>query len=474
MQKSIFHNILYFCLFFLVFSSCATHTAFHARINDMTASGRYADAVALTEQNKNSVYGEKNALLYHLEIGFLFHLNGDYVSSNLHFEKAKKLSEQHFTKSITTESSTLLVSDNMRPYYGEDFERTLIHIFCALNYIMLDKGHDALVEARQVDHLLKTLHVNYGYKNTYKEDAFARYLMGLIYENMGEINDSYISYRQALDAYKTYFKNYGTKIPIELVNDAIRTANMLGFKEESASILKEFGNAYTVKRQTTTSGTAELIILNYNGFSPIKKDNFFEISFGKAWTYVGGFNYSGIEKEEMEQAKAVIRAISADEQIRMAFPKYITIPYRIKQIRIHSESETFEGSVVQDIGEIAVKNLADRLSRIYARSIARAAIKFVLTRKVSSKVKNERGDTTALLVKKLLTAVSSVTELSDKRSWRGLPDKIIMSRIPLTEGTHKITIKYLDSGGQEILTKTFSDIKILPNKKTFLIIRSAS
>ena len=53
--------------------------------------------------------------------------------------------------------------------------------------------------------------------------------MGMIYENQGQLNDAFISYRQALEAYDTYRTHYGTPVPQALVIDALRTAQKLRF-----------------------------------------------------------------------------------------------------------------------------------------------------------------------------------------------------------------------------------------------------
>ena len=55
----------------------------------------------------------------------------------------------------------------MRPYYGDDFERAMIHVFNALNYVYLKQLDDALVEARRVDLFLNKLQTDYGHKKYY-------------------------------------------------------------------------------------------------------------------------------------------------------------------------------------------------------------------------------------------------------------------------------------------------------------------
>ena len=59
------------------------------------------------------------------------------------------------------------------------------------------------------------------------------YMTGLIYEATGELNDAYVSYRNALDAYETYKKAFGLKAPAALRKDLARRAS-LGYTEDPA------------------------------------------------------------------------------------------------------------------------------------------------------------------------------------------------------------------------------------------------
>ncbi|MCX5781542.1 MAG: hypothetical protein NT145_02385, partial [Elusimicrobia bacterium] len=455
-------------------SACATKTAYYQDVGKLVSSGKYSDAVTLTEQSKDSAYGNKNALLYCLDLGMLLHLSGNYKESNAAFENAKRLFDELFTKSVTTEASTFLISDNMRPYYGEDFERAHVNIFCALNYLMLGERNEALVEARQADDFLKKLQTDYGYKNVYKEDAFARYLMGMIYEDQGQVNDALISYKIALNAYKDYQKVYKLTAPQELVNDALRAASKLRFDNDVQNIKNDW---QVPSYEELPKNFGELVLIDYNGFSAEKIDSFFEISFGKAWIYVNGMDARGKEREEVEQAGAIARSIIMDEQIRMAFPKYEKIPSRIQGFRVSTQDlsgRSSEGEVVQDISAIAQKNLEDRISRIKIKTIARAAVKFARAHKISEKVAKDSNDKLlGWITKKVLNVASAATEHADKRSWRSLPDKILIARLPLNEGKYSINLKFYDKSGLPIEQKTLENIEIKSRKKTFVIVRSA-
>lgn len=450
-------------------ASCASRHAYYVSLRSLAEQGRYADASSLVESSRAKAYGEKNELLYFLDKGFFLHLAGDYADSNEYFEQAKKIADAHFTKSLTTEASTLLVSDNTRPYYGEDFERALVHVFCALNYLMLNSPSAALVEARQVDQFLTTLQVNYGESITYREDPFARYLMGMIYENQGMVNDAFISYRLALDAYSAGREPYGVAVPQELVADALKTAARLGFTDEVADITRTYGAGLP---SPTPPSEGELIVLVYAGFAAEKQETIFEIAFGKAWAYVGALQVPPGEESQVEQAAGIARAILYDEQIRVAFPRFERVPSRISRVNVSVEDRQSDAEIVEDVSAIARHSLEDRIARVRVRAIARAAIKFSLARQVSQKIQGDSGnDALGWLAKKALMVASSATERADLRSWRSLPDRILLCRLPLYAGTHTVTVQSYDAEGA-VRRETLQNVVITPGRKTFAVVRA--
>lgn len=450
-------------------ASCATRHAYYLTLQGLAEQGRYADASSLVESARKKAYGDKNELLYLLDKGFYLHLAGDYAESNEYFEQAKKIAEYHFTKSMTTEASTLLVSDNTRPYYGEDFERALVNVFCALNYLMLNSPSAALVEARQVDQYLTTLQTNYGDRMTYREDPFARYLMGMIFENQGMVNDAFISYRLALDAYAAGRESFGVAVPRELIGDALRTAGRLGFSDEIAAITRDY---HGLPPPPAPPSEGEVVVLIYAGFAPEKQETIFEIAFGKAWSYVGAFKVPPGEEAKVEQAAGIARAILYDDQIRVAFPSFERVPSRVSRVNIFVDDRQADAELVADISAIARCSLQDRIARVRVRAIARAAVKYTLARQISQKINND-ADNEALgwLTKKALTVAASATERADLRSWRSLPDRILLCRLPVYAGTHTVSLQVYDEDGSS-RRETVRDVVVTPGKKTFTIVRA--
>ncbi|MDI6757400.1 MAG: hypothetical protein QME32_05200, partial [Endomicrobiia bacterium] len=321
---------------------------------------------------------------------------------------------------------------------------------------------------------------NYDGKTSYREDAFARYLSGMIQEDAGEINAAHVSYLRALDAYGDYLKNYGTPPPAGLAASAARTALALGMRDRA----REIAARYSLGALVAPSGSGEIVAIIYAGLSPVKIDSFFEISFGRAWIYVGSVEARGDDVSQVEQAGRLARSIAAKEQVVMAFPKYVPSAYRVSGFEMTLSSPSVAGvplfsagaraEVAEDIGAIASKVLEERIGRIRIKTIARSAVKYALSKKIGDEVATSSGDRTlGWLAQKILAGAAAATELADKRSWRTLPDKIFVARAYAWPGEHDVVIDFYDDAGYKVAVRRLTGVKVKKDRKTFVTLRSA-
>ena len=169
-----------------------------------------------------------NKLLYYLEKGLILHYQGQYEASNLEFERAERLSDVLYTRSVSREVAALLSNDSVIAYRGEEFELALVHYYRAMNYQRLGDRQAALVECRKANLKLEDYAQKAEYKLSYKNDAFLQYMTGLFYEAEGEWNDAYISYKDALKGYRAYNEVFGLQVPRMLLVDLARLARRRG------------------------------------------------------------------------------------------------------------------------------------------------------------------------------------------------------------------------------------------------------
>ena len=175
---------------------CASARMSDHESDTLFRTGKYDEAAdrlkkGLEKQGENG----RDLLLFLLDVGLSLHSSGKYAESNQYFLKANDIAEIKDYTSISTEAATLVTTDNVKDYKGEDFEKVLINVYLAMNYALMGNNEDALVEARRVNSKL-ALMVSVGQKK-YKQNAFARYLSAVLYEADRSYDDAYIDYKNA-------------------------------------------------------------------------------------------------------------------------------------------------------------------------------------------------------------------------------------------------------------------------------------
>lgn len=431
------------CFVPFLFSACAPVIKHYPLIDSYLAQQQFIEADRLIIKNK-AKYGKRNSVLYNLDRGMILHLAGQFAKSNIFLTKAQNQIEKLYTKSIIAETGALLINDNTLSYKGEDFERVMINVISALNYIYLNQWDEAQVEARKVDHKLNLINDKYEKKNVFKEDAFARYLTGIIYEAKGELNDAFIAYRKAYETYQNYARDYGTSMLPTLPGDLLRVTETLGLIEEHKMYREKFPKTTWIT-QKEFEKLGEIIIFSFDGRSPVKEDYFITVP------VPDGKNHTNF--------------------IRLALPQFVEQPTNLAFTKVYlkdsggrlvTSQETF---LVEDITAIAIKNLEDRIGRITAKTIARASAKFIIGNEIRKKAKD---DPLALFLAGIGTNIYSfVSEKADKRSWRTLPGQIRMARLKAPPDSYTIKIEYYSWNKRLLKQKTY-DVTVRAGEKKFL------
>jgi hypothetical protein len=442
-------SLLLFLAGILIFSACAPTIQQYPRINQYLLAGDYDSAYKVVRQSKES-YAERNAVLYHLDEGTILHLAGRYEESNQTFFKAESLMDELYTKSISKEAASFVISDNTVPYRGEDFEMAMVNLFLALNYAGLGSWEDAVVEARKVDVKLNLINSKYeeGKKNVYKEDGFIRFLMGVFYEVEGEINDAFISYRKSEEIYKgDYSANYGVSPSPILIENLLTSADGMNFYEDTVQIKKQYPDVTFMDAETKRT-MAEVFVVHYNGLGPEKVEEYFLVPMPDGYV------------------------------MKIAYPKFVKRGYGISHAEAtlrNSEtgkSYSFTTVLMEDISSIAVLNLENRITRVKAKAIARATTKYLASSVASKAVEEQHGALAGMLTKMATNIASVATEQADVRHWRLLPAEIRVGRGIVPAGEYSGRIQFVSAGGAVVHSKHIPTFIVGENEKRFFMYRT--
>jgi len=431
--------------------SCAPSLKHYAKVDEFLLNQEFDSAWHLARKNTKT-FDKLNAVIYYLDEGILAHFAHRYSESNQSLAKAESIMDELYTKSVSKHIASFIINDKTIPYSGEDFESALVNLFMAMNYIGLGSLEDALVEARKVDNKLNILNSQYkdNKKNVYKEDAFIRFLMGILYETEGEINDAYISYWKAENIYKNdYVRNYGVSPPVFLIENLLTLSRELDFYEEFRNIQNKYNNVLFISPIEKKS-LAEILFVHYNGLGPVKVEAFFLVPMPD--NYVTGIAYPEFEKRR----------------------------YRISNSKIYlenlsnSRSYIFETKLMEDIASIAVMNLKNRINRIKAKAIARATAKYIASRQAYKAATRQGDELLGLLVKTASQVASLASEQADVRHWRLLPAEIRFGRILIPPGEYKGRIDFVDSNRAVVISKQIQDFTVKKREKKFFMFRTVN
>jgi uncharacterized protein len=394
--------------------ACTSARVNEAQANRYFKQERYEEAAeklveGLKKQGDNSL----DELLYLMDIGLSYHLAGKYKESNQYFTRADKIAAIKDYKNLAEESAGLVTSDMIIPYKGEDFEKVMINTYMALNYTLMGDYENALVEAKLVNRKL-LLMVTEG-KKKYKQNTFARYLSGILYEALGEIDEAYIDYKETYEL--------DDEIP-GLGADLWLGAHRMKWVEDEREWRKEYElkpedekKALSRIGKLGAESAGELIVVFQNGIGPQKHPH---------------PNFHSVPK---------------------FYPRFN--PTSEAQIEVDGKvvGKTY---VLHDIESTAIKDLDEKYAGIIAKKVGGIIVKEGIGYGV------EKATDSPLLG--FITKVAlHAADQADVRSWNLLPKDLQMARIVLKPGEYVVNVR--PDGEGRPLQKT---ITIEAGKKSWI------
>jgi hypothetical protein len=396
-------------LFVLFATGCAG-----AKLKDARQAfhrGNVREAAEIIHKADSSGFSK---LEYLMEKGLLLYQSGEYENSIREFRQAADLIRELDVISVSQQASSLVINEWVTEYKGEYSERLWVHTYLMMNYLLLMKNEDALVEAKQAQQFLDE------FPDALSGAYFTRALIALCYEGLDEYNDAYIVY-----------KNLAKAMPNpSLVQPHIkRLGRILGFQDE---LEPEDGAGKEQDGMSFANGSlAELIMF---------------ISIGNGPQKISG-------------------NILLPPGIRISFPRYKkqrnnTDSPKVFDFRTRKASNQIE----TDIVAVANDSLDERAKQIYAKEAARIAAKELIVRGFE---RNNKDSMAGLLIRLAFIAM----EEADTRGWHTLPAKLSLVRVYLEPGTHKIKVDIREGGAANFID--LPEITFSPGEKVFYSLRAS-
>jgi hypothetical protein len=176
---------------------------------------QYQDALTYL-QNSEGHQEDESRLLFLLEKGLLEHTLSQFDQSIASLNKARNLSQELFTSRLSKDIQVLIANDNYQEFYGETYERSLIHFYLALNNFLLyqenstrrDRLFSSRAEILSWDSFLKARTNQTRGSSVYKDDLLAKIFGGFIHERLGTREENSIALQLYKDARKLLFRHY--------------------------------------------------------------------------------------------------------------------------------------------------------------------------------------------------------------------------------------------------------------------------
>jgi hypothetical protein len=410
-----------------LFISCVTANLY-IPVDIEVEREEFAQAAAVLESKKTTIYREKDMVLYYLDKGMLDHLAGNYRESSVSLEDGERAIEENFAVSVSQEVGMILVNERSREYDGEDYEDVYLNAFNALNYYHQGELDEALVEIRRMNNKLRNLSVKYGAVTSgvqrlalengvevpknynasvqFDNSALARYLGMLFYRGDGALDDVRIDRDQLMLAFANAPEIYTHPVPSSIDGELAIPAGM-----------------------------ARLNVIAFAGKTPVKTETTTRIPLGLNW-------------------------------IKIALPVMTARPSLISSAVVELDSgERFDLELLENLGTVAAATFERKKSVIYARTVVRASIKGISSVVLGVAAEESKKDEDSFLFGLLSLGAqlfAEASEQADLRVSRYFPGKAYVGALNVEPGIYSFTVHFY-GGSRIIASHRFENISIEKN-----------
>ncbi len=498
MKHFLFHLVV---LFSLVGCATTKNRNIHEKVRKEAKAGKIDAALAIV--NSSDFYPDaQSALLRLMEGSLLQHLNGNYYQAQLGLDRAKDLSDELFTVSISKEVASALTNDNEDNYYGETYERSMIRFYQVVNHYSLflkgsyeafsieekdEKGkvlkkkdipaktlsdqerrfHLTAARASLIEwnSLIESYKGSTGGRPVYKDDLLAKIFGAFIHEQIGTVDDRSIALNLYKEAKNVLLRNYSILPTYNKKSSAfVDNFSKFGEMDQAAVVAKfiektpHFTNLEKfideqITRLSKGKSDSVLVIIenNFIAHKEVKKFDF-PIPVNKAPTAVAGGDFITFA------AKIVGAAVNTVPKIYFEMSEIKPIPIIENQMIVVKDES---GKVVQTKNLVTLNPMSDLAHFVlsenalsnYAKVGTRVALKHVAAIAAAyttyQQTKGKSGETIAFMVASSLYAGANkgieASEQADIRGWNMLPHMFSTAGFDLKPGTYEFEYKQNES-----------------------------
>jgi uncharacterized protein len=413
---------------------------------------------------EDSPLAPRDRLLRALQEGVALHEAGDYARSNTVLEWAEVEAELRYTRSLSREVASMLVSDRVLAYTPPAGELAMVPYYRMLNYLALGDRAGALVEARKATALLERLQRKPAERCN--GDGVVQYIAGLVQRSAGEINDALVSLRQAEQAFSACEGSPGTGGATVAV-DLYRVARAAGVMDVADSI----ASRYALETEAgPPAGTGELLVIVEHGFVahrtqdalhiPIPDDDLKDLdgddddgvarlagAVSQSLLYAQTGERGWRRRHRAYRGSAWDDALDGAYILRLAWPTYRLEANRPRQVRVEVGELVAQPVEMGNVSVVMREELARERPEMLARLVLRGLTKYLISREVEQKTEKKHGEAAGFLVGTLANLAGNQLEQADTRSWTLLPDRISLLRVRLPAGRHPVRLEVVGDGG---------------------------
>ncbi len=406
---------------------------------------------------------QKDRLLYLLEIGALFHSINSWEKSNLALLEAEEILDNTY-KSISQDIKGYFLNESQKNYRPEVFERILVKLYIALNFLFLEKREKALRYFQKISLDQRIIRDS---DSSYQQNTLARYLYAILAESLGYYNQARVQYNNLLAS-----KYREDEIKANLLH--------LAQKEKDFENIEKFSNYtntlafYSTNLNVTNSleGYGELVIIYEYGVAPYKKSRG---RIGNDPNFMPFLQTSYLLAIARNNSLAI-----ADTSVLLQFIKSSENPipvYTLKENYNDNPSLTFnlnEGNfstrLTDDYHKVVIQNYNQNYNRYVTANVSKIFSKIMIASLSSEVINQTTGNAYLGLLSSLFSgAMISASIKADLRSWSLLFKSVQLKRLRLAPGDYNFFIE--NDLNYRYLNLSSKSIAIEKGKTVFLKVR---